>query len=457
MPAETAPPKPEDQTEDPQEPLPYADGETTDGDPNAAPEPQAGENSGGEAEGSEDGDGTSETSSGEKDSDTSEPQGEATAEQAQDAENRYTDAEILGKSFRVRRIVQEAGTQSIKTWQGLKAKIHNAFDTPGKAVKEFAHNRAQASHQRKEAKLDARKNEQNDKQHAVSSEKFQPKVDKAQEKVNSAKEKMDRRKDSLDEHVGRMEGRTRAVHENAESRRNNYNAELIDKKSHAEARKAVRHELRKENSRRDTREIMANISPDQMGQIGKVAVVSETSRRQYTEAKAAEFGAKRQHRRTEERMANAGERADRAADNVQTSDETATRIFNTELPAAQQKYNDLKAELDKTDPSSEDHSRLSFELNQAEKTYQSLDRQLRHSERSSESNQRRNARANEQAFDMYNALPGQKEAIASAAQEAVKRGTIDEKHRAELEQIINQTLNPNAANEAQPQQSSKKG
>ena len=50
----------------------------------------------------------------------------------QDAEVQYMNTELLGKSFAVRRSIQEVGTQSIKVWQGLGAKVRNALDAPGK-------------------------------------------------------------------------------------------------------------------------------------------------------------------------------------------------------------------------------------------------------------------------------------------------------------------------------------
>jgi len=187
-------------------------------------------------------------------------------ETSKDNEVRFTDAEILGKSFRVKRAVQETGTQSIKTWQGLKAKVRNAIDTPGKVVKQFAYNRAKNAHQRREARLQAATNERLRQKRLIPAER--------------AKSKLAMRENNLKEHVGRMNERVSTVNENANRRRAEYIDELKSRKEDALARKTVRAQLRQDGAtRRETRSIMSEIPRTHLDRIGKLAVLVETSGR----------------------------------------------------------------------------------------------------------------------------------------------------------------------------------
>lgn len=183
-----------------------------------------------------------------------------------DIEDRYTDAQILGKSYKVRRAVQETGTQSIKTWQGLKAKIRNTLDTPSKLVKQFAYNRAKSGHERREARLQTATSMRLQQKRLITFEK--------------AKSRLEMRENNLNTHVGRMNQRVSSVNENATRRRQEYIDELKSKKETALARKAVREQLRLEGAtRRETRSILSEIPRFQLDRVGQMAVLAETNRR----------------------------------------------------------------------------------------------------------------------------------------------------------------------------------
>lgn len=198
-----------------------------------------------------------------------------TSELAKDNEARYTDAQILGKSFRVRRAVQETGTQSIKAWQGLKAKVHNTIDAPGKIVKQFAYNRAKSSHERREARLKTATNMRLQQKRLIAVEK--------------AKSKLEQRENILNSHTGRMNQRVSLVSENANRRRQEYIDDLKSRKQTALARKAVREQLRQDNAtRRETRSILAEIPRYQLDRVGQIAILAETSRRLSTHSQTTE-------------------------------------------------------------------------------------------------------------------------------------------------------------------------
>lgn len=364
---------------------------------------------------------------------TQDSQAERTAAEARDAEARYTDADLLGKSFRVRRTVQEAGTQAIKGWQGLKAKVRNTTTAAlGKGWKWLAHKRAKKSYERKNARLQE-----------ATSERLkalrQPRVDKA-------KERMDRRADKLQEHIGRMEARTKAVHENADRRRREYIDELKGRRENALARKAVRKQLRSEGaSRRETRAIVnEQLSAEQLQRVGKVAIVAETSRRKLTEAGRDEKRAKKRHDKTERRITTTDERAQNHDKSVEAADIKANEINSRFLPEARQRAAQLRAELDAAEPDSPVHDVLLAELQKSEQNIMDLEWQITHLGNAAEYGRQESAKSKVRLGELHSKKADQARAVEQASRHAGRRNQNNNVHQGQLQQEVTVALNPNS-------------
>ena len=70
------------------------------------------------------------------------PETPLTPEEQHDAANRFTDAELLGRSYPVRRLVKTIGNERVHAWESAKAGVANAWDTPGKLIRQGLHDRA---------------------------------------------------------------------------------------------------------------------------------------------------------------------------------------------------------------------------------------------------------------------------------------------------------------------------
>jgi len=245
---------------------------------------------------------------------SSSQQPEVTKKEAQEIADKYTSAELLGKSFRVRRTVHEAGTQRVKIWEGMKAKVANAKDMPAKAVKKFAHVMAQRSDARKEKRLQ--------KAHdARASERL---IEKRQSKVNGAAQKASRREEDLHWHSAIMEDRTKTVDIKVKNMREEYTAVLKERKQDAVARKAVRKQLRTEGATwRERRQIAAGIPRRHLDRVGDAALKAEASKRSQSDARRLERWTARQlgHtqrdiKKTEKRIDNHNAKARDAMDRI---------------------------------------------------------------------------------------------------------------------------------------------
>jgi hypothetical protein len=153
-----------------------------------------------------------------------------------DEANRFTDAEILGKSFRVRRLVHETTTETLNGFKAAKADMANMLSTPKNNYLRRRYEAAEDKYQRKLAK--------------VGTSRFRFVNNRYKNAASRAGSKRNERLSRYNSHTGKMEGRVEAAKEYAKR-----NKELIEKK--IEAYKTIksvaegRKELRK--MRRDLR------------------------------------------------------------------------------------------------------------------------------------------------------------------------------------------------------------
>ncbi|HET9098361.1 MAG TPA: hypothetical protein VFN51_01970 [Candidatus Saccharimonadales bacterium] len=268
-------------------------------------------------------------------------------------EIRYRDAELLGKSFRIRRSVHEAGTKSIKTWQAAGARIKNALDSPGKALKNFAFKRARNSYQRKLKRQEAAKN--------------QLIKDRRQGSVDKAKDKMDNRAVKVQEHIERMDKRTAAVHENADRRRQEYKDELKNRRQRALARKALREQLRKDGaSRSEAKAILAEISSEHIDRVGKVAISTEASKLKLSQAARSKKRAERRHQKTDKKIDKTYDRIVNLERQAKGASEIATEIANVKIPQTRKRIGQLKKRLSSMEENSDARLAVQEDLKNAE-------------------------------------------------------------------------------------------
>lgn len=273
------------------------------------------------------------------------------SEQRYDDEDlRFEDGELLGKSYRIRRKVGELGNQRTHAWESLKARSHNALDTPGKVMRQGLYNRAnnkvqelEQSHQSaREAALQAGGSQLLvNKRLARIDRKFNRKKAKWNNKRNAHKAKLDTR-------VNRMTKRTESVSKKHESQQKELIAELKARKEQALARRSLRRELRSEGtSWRETYAIMKDIPAEQRKKIGEAALLAQISQKTAKETR---------------KFANDAEfKADKLQDTITANFEKSRKLAN-KAKEANDAYNDiqdnvlpgLKAELEeakKADPS----------------------------------------------------------------------------------------------------------
>jgi hypothetical protein len=354
---------------------------------------------------------------------------QTTPEAQKDAEVRYADKELLGRSFRVRRTVQETGTQSIKTWQSVKAKVRNAFDMPGRAVKQFAYNRALKGYDRKNNRL-------NEATNLRLQQRRQPAVERARNRVNE-------RSKSYAERAGRMEGRTRAVHENANRRRQEYIDELKGRRESALARKAVREQLRGDGaSRRETRKIVAEIPSEHMDRVGKVALTSNTSQRKLEKATRVEKRAVRSHRRTERRIESTDTRANDYSKGIESADTVAQNIQDVHLPQAERHVFELKSRLSDVRMDEPSRAQLASELQDAEEELSSYRDELSDWQSYTEAQRQKVGDAKSKLGDLEQVRQRKEGRIATASEHVSGQRETDDLHKTQLDQTVKDVLNP---------------
>lgn len=147
-----------------------------------------------------------------------------------DKDTRFIDAEILGKRLTVELAVRDIGNEYIKSYNMFKANWRNRLDAPGKYVRSFRANVAERRFNRHQKRLDE-----------VESLPDTSRLKKRRiRKFAKAKTKMLETKASYNIHKTRMENRVKAVHENADTRREAYVRELKVRRDEALLRRDAR-------------------------------------------------------------------------------------------------------------------------------------------------------------------------------------------------------------------------
>ena len=113
------------------------------------------------------------------------PETPLTPEEQHDAANRFTDAELLGRSYPVRRLVKTIGNERVHAWESAKAGVANAWDTPGKLIRQGLHDRAS----RKVDEINANHKAERDAalQSGVSNRLLQHRLNRIDKKYNRKK------------------------------------------------------------------------------------------------------------------------------------------------------------------------------------------------------------------------------------------------------------------------------
>lgn len=277
-------------------------------------------------------------------------------ERSHDEDVRHEDVELLGKSFRVRQIVDNLGNQRTRMWERTVASARNGLDLPGKKVLEFRHNRAERKHNEANddhqnllnKHADARRDiEDSDisgrlkRRRLDRLEKKQKRqVDRSQAKINKWAGRHTERKSALDKRANSMRERKERVDTNYERRRAEMVKNLLGRKHMAEGRKALRAQLRAEGARHlwhnDVRGILKEIPDHQMRRVGEIAVRAQMSRDAEMRSRfAAEDSVRSAQRAHEKVIANRDEAA-----------QTLNRISVTEKKAVGLRGNIQKSEKD---------------------------------------------------------------------------------------------------------------
>lgn len=263
-----------------------------------------------------------------------------------DAETRYKDAEILGRSYPVRQVIRETGVQYTKAIEGTKAKWHNALDTPGLVTRKFSRYLAQKSRDKKLERLKLERADLDAMPEGRLKALRQKKFARNQAKFRRAHDKMLRANQAVTDRTGRMEGRTKAVHENAEKRRAEYISELKNKREQALARRTMRRELRTQGaSLLERNAIVKDIPKEHLARVGKLAAQAEVSKRIASRAERSETKSRKQEIKIANAIENNGKLAEQHDEEAAHAEQTLIEIQGTNLPEANQHVETLQAHL----------------------------------------------------------------------------------------------------------------
>jgi hypothetical protein len=351
-----------------------------------------------------------------------------------DATNRYTDTELLGKSFRVRRLVQEASTQTIRGWRHIRAKVRNAFDTPGKIVKSFAYRRAENSHTRKSARLENAKSE------------------RLLDIVAKSKATLDRRSQTLSTHTDQMERRFSSVNESADQRRQDYIDQLKVRRQDAVSRKAVREHLRSEGAtrserRRITNELFTTLPTENIDKLGKAAIIAETTHRKVERAARTEGRAVSRQRRTRGQIRSTEGRIDTYDQTIYDSDQSAVELSTDILPKAKAHAAQLRDKLASLAPSDVGHEPIMAELQLAEADVSQHERELQHWRDVSHKTRNKANKADGRLGGLGEKHDNRKQAAEDAAAVRARWNSTSDQDQGKLHQKLDSILNPKESEE----------
>lgn len=200
------------------------------------------------------------------------PDEETIADQP-NAEILYTDAELLGNRYPVRRIIHQAGNQSIRAAEGISARLKNTVNTPGKLRMLFSRNLAERRYNRQKEKLDSLSHL--DDTHRLKQRRVA--------KFNRAAARLQSKQDNYNDRATKMKHRVDVVGEKAGNRHEQKISELKLRRDAALGRRAMRHEFRNQGaSLYETHTILKDISRDHMTRVGSLAATAHVSERRAT-------------------------------------------------------------------------------------------------------------------------------------------------------------------------------
>ncbi len=364
---------------------------------------------------------------------TAQVQPESTAEQ-RDAQVRYSDAELLGNRYAVHLKVQGAGNRAVKAWQGMKARVRNAFDAPGKTIKKFALDRAQKGFDSKSKRLDAATSERAKQYH--------------QRKLDKAADKLIKREVSHNTRVKRMEARTQAVHENAERRRQNYIDKLKLKKGDKLAEKALHKQLREEkvswySSRKIAAETLEELKqrPEQRKQLGDVVMDYAVSHRYENAARRGYRRADRSRQRTVRNIERTNENI-ASYTNERQDAQKAAETARKHMEEAKGRVADLQARLGAEAPGTPRYDVLAAALGEAQE--QAASHEAEFTQQSARATVSHNGALYEKVrHNDLNTQYAERNARATTAHEDVNtRRDASRQHKAALDQEVTVALNP---------------
>ncbi len=292
-----------------------------------------------------------------------------TPEQQQDAANRFTDAELLGKSYRVQRLVSTIGNQRARTWEMSKAKVANAWDSPGKWIKQSLHD--SANRKVEEINTDHKAARDAVLQSNVSKRLLDHRLARIDKKFNRKKEKwnskLNERKTALSAHTSRMNARTELVKTNHEKRRAETIAYYKAAKVKAEARKSLRNELNAQGaSWLEKNAIMKNLPQDQRKRIGEAALLAQASHRSAKTAERTAAQSERQASTAEQSLLANVARSEQLANRAKEADQSIEDITNVQLPEARANLSSLQEQLGQLPDDSPDRTALQVKIQEAE-------------------------------------------------------------------------------------------
>ncbi|HSX06603.1 MAG TPA: hypothetical protein VLG92_02700 [Candidatus Saccharimonadia bacterium] len=356
------------------------------------------------------------------------------AEIQHDAEVRYTDIELLGKSFRVRRNVTEGGRKAIRLWDRAWAAVGNTLDRPGQAMKWYAQNRAESAYGRKVTRLE----DAQDRFHASSRL-----VERRQTAATEAARIRDEKRRTLQDHKDVMTKRVTTIHEEATQRRESY---LANKKAAVEnklARQAVRGQLRGEGaSRQEARDILAEIPAEHLARVGKVAIVAEASRAAHESARHSRSKATKARERNERRITATGERAERYDRATADADEITEQLSTTVLPFTERYITVLRDKLASMTEETAGYQHLVAELQAAEGRLAVQQRELGYWQGVSQRKSGKAGKSKARVSGLEKAHAQHEIKVSQSIREADIQELTHEIDKAELEGQVRVVLNP---------------
>lgn len=293
-----------------------------------------------------------------------------------DRATRYTDAEILGRSYAVRRTISSSANHTIRAAETVSTKFRNLFEGPGKLHRRFAHFVAEKRYNRHKARFDA-------VSHLPEGNRLRK---RREAKLNRATERFNTTKRALEEKNTRIESRREAVGANFERRKVEYSSELIQRKEKALARREIRRNLKAQGAgrlegRSITKEILKDVPQERLRRLGRLARTLELSEEAFKDAEYAEKRA--DGRKTE--LEGILKQNDQLIISLQQRETTAKSDLEKlqdptdeeGLVAKEEKLKELRSGLDvlpEDDPSRE---ALQTDINNLEKEIESMQNEIK--------------------------------------------------------------------------------